>query len=55
MFEHYRIPKTNNVKGKKGRKLIEFVRNLPDPDTKKLQKNVDVYVKKAIEAREVKK
>ena len=47
----YRIPNMNNLKGRKGRRILEEIRNLPAPDFAPLQKEVDVYVAKIVEER----
>ena len=50
-YAGYRIPRVNRVRGKKGKALIQFVKNLPDPDTEGLQEKVDRYIQNALEAR----
>ena len=35
------------------RKIVDFVMNLPNPDTKRLQEDVDGYVKNALDARKL--
>ena len=47
----YRIPNINNLKGRKGRRILEEIRNLPTHDFAPLQKEVDVYVAKIVEER----
>ena len=49
----YRIPQINNLRGKKGRKFLEAIRNLPPSDFTELKKKVDKYVQDALEKREI--
>ena len=47
----YRVPNMNNLKGRKGRRILEEIRNLPAPDFAPLQEEVDAYVAKIVEDR----
>ena len=48
---NYLKPDLNNLNSRKRRRLIQFIRELPDPPTKKLSANVEKYIEDALKRR----
>lgn len=48
---NYLKPNLNNLNSRKRRKLIQFIRDLPDPPTKNLSSNVEQYIEDALKRR----
>ena len=48
----YKRPLLINLKGKKGKRLLEFVRNLPEPNRAELEEQVEKYIQHNLRARE---
>lgn len=47
----YLKPNLNNLRGKRGKRLLKFIYNLPAPQTEELSKNVEKYITDALSRR----